>query len=167
MAMWILDTQHLPFGVGRCPTDLYNEEQRHGWSSWVKVFHVFSKEGRYSLTTMVDCSLIQYPSTTIVPDTMWMGLWGVVGVFTSCEASIGTVCSSLEVIMLFWARISVPPMVDCHFPMNYSFLYLPSYNIRCLTMNSGGLLLSRDRIGRKRLNQPSRQATKRVKVSNQ
>ena len=49
-------------------------------------------------------------------------------------------------------------MVDWHFPMNYSFLYLPSYNIRCLTMNSGGFLLSRDRIGRNRLNQSSRRA---------
>ncbi len=55
------------------------------------LFCLVSKEGRYSLTMMEDCSLIQYPSTTIVPDTMWMGLGGVVGVSTSCKASIGMV----------------------------------------------------------------------------
>jgi hypothetical protein len=95
-------------------------------------------------------------------------IWGVfVGSPLHARQVSVWLCSSLEVITLFWARISVSPTVDCHFPMNYSFSYLPSYNIRCLTMNSGGLLLSRDRIGRKRLNQLSRHATKRIKVSNQ
>jgi hypothetical protein len=42
---------------------LYNGEYRHGWSSRVKVFRVFSKEGRYSLTPMADCCLIDYPFT--------------------------------------------------------------------------------------------------------
>jgi hypothetical protein len=31
--------------------------------------HLF-KDGRYSLTTMVDCCLIEYPSTNIAPNTM-------------------------------------------------------------------------------------------------
>jgi hypothetical protein len=56
-------------------------------SSWG--FLILFKEGRYSLTTMVDCCLIRYPFTNIAPDTMWMDLWGVGGVSTSCKASIG------------------------------------------------------------------------------
>jgi hypothetical protein len=95
------------------------------------------------------------------------GFGGVGGVSTSCEASIGMVVLQFGDFALFQAGKSIPATVDCHFSQSYCPMYLPSYNIRCLTMNSGGLLLSRDRIGRKRLNQPSRHATKRIKVSNQ
>jgi len=35
-----------------------------------QLFRVFSKEGRYSLTTMADCCLIEYPSTNSTPNTM-------------------------------------------------------------------------------------------------
>ena len=115
------------------------------------------KEGRYSLTTSVDCCLIDYPFTNITPHTMWMGLGGVGGVSTSREASIGTVVLQFGDFAPFQAGKSVPAMVDCHFSESYCPMSFPSYNIRCLAMNSGGLLLIRDRIGRKRLNQPSRQ----------
>jgi hypothetical protein len=44
---------------------------------WIKIvsrvhllFRVILKEGRYSLTTMADCCLIEYPFTNITPDTM-------------------------------------------------------------------------------------------------
>jgi hypothetical protein len=96
-----------------------------------------------------------------------MDLGGVGGVSTSCEASIGMVVLQFGDFAPFEAGKSVPVMVDCHFSQSYCPMYLPSYNIRSLTMNSGGHLLSRDRIERKRLNQPSRHATKRIKVSNQ
>jgi hypothetical protein len=85
-----------------------------------------------------------------------MDLGGVGGVSTSCEASIGMVVLQFGDFAPFQAGKSVPAMVDCHLSQSYCPMYLPLYNIRCLTMNSGGLLLSRDRIGRKRLNQPSR-----------
>jgi hypothetical protein len=56
---------------------LYKESRDMvGLLPWVKVFRVFSKEGRYSLTTTADCCLIDYPFTNNAPDTMWMDLGG-------------------------------------------------------------------------------------------
>jgi hypothetical protein len=91
------------------------------------LFCVVLKEGRYSLTTTADCCLIEYPFTKNTPDTMWMGLVGVGGVSTSCEASIGMVVLQFGDFAPFQAGKSVPAMVDCHFAQSHYPLYLPIY----------------------------------------
>ena len=102
-----------------------------GRSSWDDLlFRIVLKEGRYSLTTMVDCCLIDYPFTNITPHTMWMGLGGVDGVSTSCEASIGMVVLQFGDFAPFQAGKSIPATVDCHFSQSHCPRYLPIYITR-------------------------------------
>jgi hypothetical protein len=56
-----------------------------------------------------------------------MGLGGVGGVSTSCEASISMVVLQFGDFALFQAGKSVPAMVDCHFAQSHCPLYLPIY----------------------------------------